>query len=90
MGVPTLEYSEYAEHIADVTQGGSMRPEYVSRFISRDKAELRAAIAELLAKKPLRGFASGDVLTDLELITAMAGPARASVSAPIQSTIEAR
>ena len=40
-GVPSIEYSDYAEAILKETSGGSMRPEIVTYFINRDKAELQ-------------------------------------------------
>ena len=47
--VTTVEYSKYSEEGMEITNGGSMRPEYIDHFIElEDKCRLKALISEFL------------------------------------------
>ena len=48
MGVPTIEYSDYSTDALTVTGGGSMRAEYVTRFVNRDRAAFSSALDHFL------------------------------------------
>ena len=40
MGVPTIEYSHYSKDVLKITDGKSMRPEFVTYFANRDEQQL--------------------------------------------------
>ncbi len=75
LGVPTIEYTNYSERILQETNGGSMRPEYVTQFISRNPNELRLAVHKYVQNDSPRMPVFQDVLDDPELISALAGSA---------------
>lgn len=49
LGIPTIEYTDYADEALAITQG-SMRPEFVSEFINGDIEELDRVVRSLLSK----------------------------------------
>ncbi len=59
LDVPTVEYTAYKPSILAVTDGGSMRPEFVSHFIQRDAAALTKTLRSLAdAKVPAKAPAA--------------------------------
>jgi hypothetical protein len=62
LGVPTIEYTDYSVKALEVTAGGSMRPDYVSHYISNDPPLLRSALQSVLAsrREPLPQGIAGD------------------------------
>jgi hypothetical protein len=56
-GVPTIEYTDYTDHVLAMTGGGSFRPDMVDHFINHDPAALRALLRSLPPRPP--GLAPG-------------------------------
>jgi hypothetical protein len=48
--VPTVEYTEYSDEIAEITGGKAMRPDDVTHFIRRNPQALGAVISEILTE----------------------------------------
>lgn len=48
-GLPTIEYTDYAEAVLKETGGGSARPDMVTHFINHDAVRLRGVMTALLA-----------------------------------------
>lgn len=71
MNVPTIEYTEYADKALAVTEGRSMRPEYISHFIQRRPDELRRVLNDTMSipKTPLPEGIVNDPSGFLEAIT---------------------
>ena len=51
MGVPTIEYAAYTDEALYITEGGSIRPEYINHFINNDKKLLKATINNIIDSK---------------------------------------
>jgi hypothetical protein len=65
-GVPTVEYSDYAPHILQETAGGSLRPEFVSYFVNRNRPALKSTLARLASvPKALPAESSSSVPVEL-------------------------
>jgi hypothetical protein len=58
LNVPTIEYTDYKPSILAATSGGSMRPEFVTHFIQRDRTKLRSVLRSLAEAKPAAGASS--------------------------------
>ena len=46
-GVPTIEFSRYAERALEISCGGSLRPDMIDHFIQDDKQQLALVVKEL-------------------------------------------
>ncbi len=75
MGVPTIEYSNYAAHTLAETGGGSIRPDLVTCFINKDRSELARHVSEFAALNPSRavGLVERDPQLDALLEALSAG-----------------
>jgi hypothetical protein len=51
--VPTIEYTEYSDRALGVTNGGSMRPVFVSEFINKDPEKLRTVLCAIASNPTL-------------------------------------
>ena len=73
MEVPTVEYTNYADHILAETDGGSMRPEFVTYYVNRDRKALARILRELSANSSRRVPSGTALLGDGPLLHALAG-----------------
>ena len=49
IGVPTIEYTRYTDKVLEITEGGSVRTDYVSNFIQNDKEALQQVVSHLVS-----------------------------------------
>ncbi len=49
MGVPTIEFSDYADSYLEVTDGRSMNPRYIKYFVNRSSAVFRDTLSQVLS-----------------------------------------
>jgi hypothetical protein len=54
MNVPTIEFTDYSDRAIEVTEEGSMRPEYFTDFINQDSEKLRSVLTERMGFLPSR------------------------------------
>ena len=54
MNVPTIEFTDYSDRAIEVTEDGSMRPEYVTDFINQDSEKLQSVLTERMNFLPAR------------------------------------
>lgn len=60
-GVPTIEYSHYSPAMLGITQGSSVRPDFVDYFINKDQERLREIVHQLLEGRRMRRPSSIDL-----------------------------
>ena len=48
MNVPTIEFTEYSKDALAISEGGSMRPDFVNYFINGDVDEFRSTVRKLI------------------------------------------
>ena len=59
--IPTIEYTSYSAKTLKLTNNNSLRPEYISYFIQRNKNELNKVLSKISKKNYLSNIKSNQL-----------------------------